>query len=312
MSVTNQQWLTTMNKLSDQHDDIAFLLSGKRVAYIDIPLHYNVGDLLIYLGTEEFFKKNNINVVYRSEVNKTSLSALKKADAIVFHGGGNFGDLYTIHQKLREVVTSKFCDKLIICLPQTIHFSSDENLEKSAEIFSKHLNFHFFARDMKSFELARKFTDKIKLMPDMAHSLHPLVDISEVGPSNTAPRKILSLIRRDIESVSNNTSRSINKHGFDWSDIITLNEVVILRLYQLLRIVKPELALNLWYKNTRDIVFKSSQFFNQHDVVYTDRLHGLILASLLGKPVMLYDNSYGKNFSYYDCWLKDNPFITKC
>lgn len=312
MSATNQQWLATMQTLSDMHKDIAVLLTGKRIAYIDIPLHYNVGDLLIYLGTESFFNKNNLNVVYRSEVNKTSLSALKNVDAIVFHGGGNFGDLYTAHQKLREKILSKYSEKLIVCLPQTIHFDSEDRLTASAAIFAKHPNFHFFVRDVKSLELAKRFTEKAKLMPDMAHSLHPLVDVTEVGPTNAMPQKILSLVRRDIESVRNATGRNIHKRGFDWDDLITLNEIAILRTYQILRMVKPELAIKLWHKNTKDVVFKSYQFFQQHDVVYTDRLHGLILASLLGKPIMMYDNSYGKNFSYYDCWLKNNPFITKC
>nr|AXL05132.1 putative pyruvyl transferase [Aeromonas hydrophila] len=312
MSATNQQWLATMQTLSDMHKDIAVLLTGKRIAYIDIPLHYNVGDLLIYLGTESFFNKNNLNVVYRSEVNKTSLSALKNVDAIVFHGGGNFGDLYTAHQKLREKILSKYSEKLIVCLPQTIHFDSEDRLTASAAIFAKHPNFHFFVRDVKSLELAKRFTEKAKLMPDMAHSLHPLVDVTEVGPTNAMPQKILSLVRRDIESVRNATGRNIHKRGFDWDDLITLNEIAILRTYQILRMFKPELAIKLWHKNTKDVVFKSYQFFQQHDVVYTDRLHGLILASLLGKPIMMYDNSYGKNFSYYDCWLKNNPFITKC
>ncbi|MFM5179516.1 polysaccharide pyruvyl transferase family protein [Aeromonas veronii] len=312
MSVTNQQqWLSTMQSLSNMHDEIAILLAGKKIAYIDIPVHFNVGDLLIYLGSEVFFEKNDLNVVYRCEVHKTSLSALKKVDAIVFHGGGNFGDLYPIHQNLREIVLSKFTDKLIICLPQTIHFANEDHLTASSAIFAKHPNFHFFVRDVKSLELAKRFTDKAKLMPDMAHSLHPLVDVTEVGPTNAMPQKILSLVRRDIESLRNTTGRTIQKRGFDWDDLITINESAILRAYQFLRIIKPELAINLWFKNAKNIVFKSYQFFNQHDVVYTDRLHGLILASLLGKSTVMYDNSYGKNSSYHSCWLQENPYITK-
>lgn len=34
--------------------------SGSRVIYLDIPLHLNVGDLLIYKGTEQFLEKRNI------------------------------------------------------------------------------------------------------------------------------------------------------------------------------------------------------------------------------------------------------------
>lgn len=313
MSVTNQhKWLSTMQSLSHMHDEIAILLAGKKIAYIDIPVHFNVGDLLIYLGTEAFFQKNDLNVVYRSEVHKTTLSSLNNVDAIVFHGGGNFGDLYKIHQALREKIVSKFKDKLIVCLPQTIYFSSEIQLEVSAEIFSKHPHFYFYVRDQKSLELANLFTKNAKLMPDMAHSLHPLVDVSEVGPTNATPQKILSLVRRDIESARKATGRNIQKRGFDWDDLITVNEIALWRLYQVLRIFRPKQGIKLWHKNTKDIVFKSCQFFNLHDVVHTDRLHGLILASLLGKSIVMYDNSYGKNSSYYDCWLKENPYITKC
>lgn len=312
MSTTNQQqWFSTMQSLSDAHDDIAKLLSGKRIAFIDIPTYYNVGDFLIYLGTVAFFKKNNLNMVVRSDAKNTSLRILKSVDAIVFQGGGNFGDLYDQgdHQRLRETVASVYPDKLIICLPQTIHFVSEDRLASSADVFSKHPDFHFFVRDVKSLELAKRFTDKAKLMPDMAHSLHPLVDESEVGPTNGMPQKILSLTRRDIESSTKAAGCAIKKRDFDWDDLITLNEILILSAYKLLRKVKPDMAIKLWHKNIEDIAFKSYQFFNQHDIVYTDRLHGLILASLLGKQTILYDNSYGKNSSYYDCWLKGNPFI---
>ncbi|MGL4337103.1 MAG: polysaccharide pyruvyl transferase family protein, partial [Turicibacter sp.] len=272
MSVTNQQkWLSTMQSLSNMHDEIAMLLAGKKIAYIDIPVHFNVGDLLIYLGSEAFFEKNNLNVVYRSEVQKTSFSHLKNVDAIVFHGGGNFGDLYDIHQKLREKIVSAFKDKLIICLPQTIYFSSENKLDASVEIFSKHPNFYFFVRDKRSLELAQRFTSKASLMPDMAHSLHPLADVSEVGPTNATPQKKLSLVRRDIESVSKTTGRNIQKNGFDWDDLITVSDIAIFQVYRILRIVKPNAAIKLWHKNTNDIFFKSCQFFNQHDVIYTDR-----------------------------------------
>ena len=39
--------------------------------------------------------------------------------------------------------------------------------------------------------------------------------------------------------------------------------------------------------------------------IYTTRLHGLILAALLGKETYFLDNSYGKVSAVYDTWLKD-------
>ena len=99
-------------------------------------------------------------------------------------------------------------------------------------------------------------------MPDMAHSLHPLVDVTEVGPTNAMPPKILSLVRRDIESVRNATGRNIHKRGFDWDDLITLNEIAILRVYQILRMVKPELAIKLWHKILKILYLNRTNFFS--------------------------------------------------
>ncbi|MDT3296875.1 polysaccharide pyruvyl transferase family protein [Shewanella sp. SP2S2-6] len=307
----NNQWFNTMQSLKNCHQVIADLLVDKKVAYVDIPIHFNVGDLLIYLGTEEFFKNNAINVIYRSDAKHVRWSKLKDADVILMHGGGNFGDLYDsgCHQSLREEIIQRFENKVIVCLPQTIYFNSEEREERSAKIFSKHSNFHFFVRDKKSFKIAEKFSNFVKLMPDMAHSLHPLVDVTEAGPSNIFPKKKLNLVRVDIEG-NGHIKREIDKKTFDWQDIITVQDFILKRLYDLLIFITQNKSNMLWESLSRSVFFKSASFFNQYDIVYTDRLHGVIFASLLGKEVFLYDNSYGKNSTYYDCWLKPNPFIS--
>ncbi|MGC8169971.1 hypothetical protein ACP3WP_23605, partial [Salmonella enterica] len=44
-----------MEGLKAHHAIIAGMLKGKRFHYIDIPIHDNIGDLLIMLGTLRFF-----------------------------------------------------------------------------------------------------------------------------------------------------------------------------------------------------------------------------------------------------------------
>jgi pyruvyl transferase EpsO len=44
-------------------------------------------------------------------------------------------------------------------------------------------------------------------------------------------------------------------------------------------------------------------FMSQYDEVYSTRLHGGILAMLLGKKVHMIDNTYGKISSLYNTWL---------
>jgi len=197
------KWLEIMDSAKSQHNLIASLINGKSIAYIDIPIHFNVGDLLIYLGTEEFFKEHDINVIYRSGCENLDFKKIKEADVIVLHGGGNFGDLYKVHQNLRENIISKFPTKRIICLPQTIFFEDISNEEASAKLFSKHKDFHFITRDERSYEISKKFTNNYHLLPDMAHSLHPMIEKEELCDELPQQRRILNLIRKDIESQNN-------------------------------------------------------------------------------------------------------------
>lgn len=298
-----------MDHLKRQHKYIAKLIGNNTVAYIDIPTYFNVGDILIYKGTEEFFKQYNINVVYRSGTLTVDMAKVATAEVILLQGGGNFGDLYTIHQKLRESIVNRFNSKKIICLPQSLHFQSQSALNDSAKIFKQHPDFHFFVRDQISFDIAQKFSHHVMLMPDMAHSLHPLVDMREVGPSNILPPRILNMNRTDKEAPTNKCN--VNKLGFDWMNLITTTDQWTRTLY--LKMIKipflRDKATSSWARLCDDIVFRSINYFSDHTIVYTDRLHGLILSTLLGKEVYLRDNTYGKNINYYKAWLNEYPYV---
>jgi exopolysaccharide biosynthesis predicted pyruvyltransferase EpsI len=44
-------------------------------------------------------------------------------------------------------------------------------------------------------------------------------------------------------------------------------------------------------------------------MLVTDRLHGHILACLLGRPNVVVDNSYGKVGAFVECWTKESPLV---
>jgi exopolysaccharide biosynthesis predicted pyruvyltransferase EpsI len=48
----------------------------------------------------------------------------------------------------------------------------------------------------------------------------------------------------------------------------------------------------------------------QAETIYTDRLHGAILGSLLEKPVRFYENAYHKNWGVYEYSLEDIDQVT--
>lgn len=302
-------WSILMDSLKEKHTQIVKLLQEKTVCYLDIPVHFNTGDLLIYKGTEQFIKENNINVIYRSDCNHYSHRQIKKCDVILLHGGGNLGDLYDKHQNFREKIISKYKEKIIIILPQTIYFNSPLNFEKTKKIFSSHPNLYLYVRDKKSLSIGEKLTSNVKLMPDMAYSLHPLISINEINNSSSG-YKIINLVRRDIEK-NNITNHSIIKKPFDWDDLITNNHKLWRKVYNISAKfpILNKKSISLWEKTSDEIVFISQNYFYMHDIIYTDRLHGIILSTLLGKKIYLTDNSYGKNSSYINAWLKEYPYI---
>tara|TARA_R110001583_G_scaffold94327_1_gene237763 strand:+ start:2923 stop:3885 length:963 start_codon:yes stop_codon:yes gene_type:complete len=302
-------WNNKLNELKDMHSDIALLCENKKVAYIDIPLHFNVGDHLIYAGTEEFIKNHNINVVYRAFDHNVDVKCIEKSEIIMFHGGGNFGDIYPRHQRLRESLIEKFPNKRIIILPQTIHFSSEAEMRKSATLFSRHQDLHIYLRDEKSYKIGMEFTKNSRLMPDMAHSLHPLVDVSEVESLEINTPKIINLRRVDVEKVS--ARLQIHKRPFDWENILEpwdFSYHKYINKLQRFNFLTTRLV-KAWRIHSDNLIFRSINYFNLHNTVYTDRLHGFILAYLLGKNIKLLDNSYGKNLNYFKQWINDESLV---
>ena len=303
------EWKERLDTLKNMHKEIAELCRDKKLAYLDMPMHFNIGDLLIHAGTEQFFKDCGLNVIYRAFDNGVDYREVAKSDVILFCGGGNFGDLYPWHQRFREEIIKKFPDKRIVFLPQTIYFTENEEKEKSASIFKIHKDLHIFTRDERSLELARYFSGNVKMMPDMAHSLHPLVDHFEVEDINIDKFKILNLRRLDGENVSLETD--ISKRTFDWENLITNEDKIHLRLSTKLNKIPlfRSRVLEKWQHRSNSLIFRAINYFYQYNLVYTDRLHGFILSYLLGKNIRLIDNSYGKNIGYYKKWLDDKTLV---
>ena len=69
----------TLLALKQQLQKIETLILDKNdVLYFDYPLHLNVGDLLIYAGTEQFFKDYNLNIRLRRSLQGFDVKEAKK------------------------------------------------------------------------------------------------------------------------------------------------------------------------------------------------------------------------------------------
>ncbi|MEB4871367.1 polysaccharide pyruvyl transferase family protein [Priestia megaterium] len=288
-----------MGKLKDQLRNILKVIpSGSKIYYLDYPLHTNVGDLLIYKGSEKFFENNNIKVKARYSVfNFPQNLSIPKDCIIVFHGGGNFGDLWVSHQHFRESVISKYSHHRIVILPQTLYFKDNNNYIKAKKLFSKHPDLHIYARDKRSLNQLKGFSKNLYLSPDMAHELWPLT------PSTPSQKKPLYLLRRDKEVNKNNRFKiGTNQDVFDWNDLVTKKDSK--RVQEIKKEYQNKKVSNAvaWSKFSDSLINKAVSLFSTHNNVITTRLHGHILACLLNKENTLYDNSYGKNYQYYRTW----------
>ncbi|RUS42659.1 polysaccharide pyruvyl transferase family protein [Cohnella sp. AR92] len=279
---------------------------GSDVYYLDYPVHGNGGDLLIMKGTEAFFRDYRIRVRARySALDFPDGLSIPRDSILVLHGGGNFGDLYPVHQKLREKVVADYPEHRIVMLPQTIFYKDVREFEKTADILNKHSDVHLFVRDTISLELAKdKFSNcRVYLSPDMAHQLWPIRSKAEPG------KELLRFLRTDIEKTADQDR--LEKGGetgdcLDWPTLYSRTEQKSIRLFSdVMRMGKGKLPMGqIWSKYTDRLVKKAVVRFGHYRAVQTSRLHGHILSCLMDKPNVLIDNAYGKNASYYRTWTQ--------
>lgn len=309
-------YMNKMNYLKDQLLLIESVIPKKsRIIYLDYPLHLNVGDLLILKGAERFFYEMEYDVIsrYSDLASKKFLeqnSSIDKDIVIVLHGGGNFGDLYPAHQNLRERVIAQYPENKIVILPQTLHFQDEMKMKESAKIFKKHSNLTIFCRDDKSFSiLSEYFCSHVILCPDMAHSL---IDVFPTQKKTDIKKDLLLMLRKDIEISSLpynlNIKTDTETKSVDWDDICSDLDRFILKICHYSEILNGKMnrkiiPVNLiWYKYTDVLVSRVNAYFLENKEVVTSRMHGHILACLLGIRTKLIDNSYGKNSGYYKSW----------
>jgi pyruvyl transferase EpsO len=277
------------------------------IAYLDFPVHENIGDLLIMKGTEQFFSDYQIIVRKRYCIANFRFNHKIPLDwIIVCHGGGNFGDLYPYFQSFRERIAAAFPKHRIVILPQTLHFKSEAKEAESLQILSKHADLHLFVRDHPSYHVAKKYLENVVLAPDMAHQLYPLKKIS------VESNKIIGLFRTDDEWADEGLGPEQCDKMTDWLQLLSFWDIMTIRLlvkgFQANRLLRNILPIQqIWYRVADRLIAKAIHLYNDFGKVVTSRLHGHILACLLDKPNLLMDNSYGKNSSYFKAWTHFLP-----
>ena len=315
--MTSQEKITQLkecinNKLAPLIDDDYVLL--------DVPYYTNIGDTLIWEGTKQFLNNIPHKCLYTASVETYKYRPLPQNTIILMQGGGNFGDLWRRHQDLRLEVVKAYPNNRIIILPQTVYYKDNFVFDADAKIFNSHKNLHICARDTGSLKfLQQALTCNLLLVPDMAFCISSKL-LKKY--SKKEGERTLFLKRNDPEFCEYDFNSYIteNRSMLDICDWPTMEQQFKSKAY---------LDKLLWHKEQigripdiyADWVFRPHQvkkgveFVSQYKKVYTTRLHVAIISLLLNKEIVFFDNSYGKNSSFYDTWLSgvDNiTFVRPC
>jgi pyruvyl transferase EpsO len=285
----------------------------RHAALVDFPNHSNVGDNAIWLGELAWLAEAGVDVRYRCEMKTYDPAALAQAlgpDGTIFiHGGGNLGDLWPKHQRLREAVIRDFPDRPIVQLPQTLHFRDRDSLARTRAVFDGHPDLTLCVRDRASLELAgNEFRATTLLCPDMAFYLGPL-------PRLRAPRRDIFWLRRDDREASGatETPSSPELAVADWlDDRRSLPDRArralrrrplrwLARTPPMRRTISRFVDASYDWQAERRLRF-GCRLLASGSVVVTDRLHAHILSLLLGIPHVVLDNNYGKLRRFCETW----------
>lgn len=287
---------------------------GEPYALLDYPDHNNIGDSAIYAGALSFFDSH---VGRRPQVVCTFTSTmdwlknhLPAEGPIFLHGGGNFGDIWMRHQNFRHAVLRHFPDRKVVQMPQSIHYRNPEGIAETARLIAAHKDFTLLVRDEPSLELARKHFDcETVLCPDAAMMLN------KIDTGMEPKQDLLITLRDDAEAVKDETHDWLTSRypAEDWVDV-NVWTLPIRGVWKLVRSLPDNRLGMIWreamYRRQAEMrVMAGARQLAQGRMIVTDRLHMHIISTLIRRPHVVLDNSYGKISRYINAFGRDDLTI---
>jgi exopolysaccharide biosynthesis predicted pyruvyltransferase EpsI len=270
---------------------------NSRYAILDYPNYLNPGDAAIWIGTRAFLEqclggRPNYVSTLRGFNAKQCLDAIGNGP-VFFLGGGNFGDLYQKHTRLKLIALDQLRKNPVILLPFSLANQSRSITKLPPNFYASianHDDLLLATRERHSFEYFNSISAQTAfLCPDLSHFADFQTNRAESGE--------VSLFRKDSERKSNNP----NRNSIDWPDVPHLK--LTNRLGKLIALTPPGSARLCFYDYVARRKFRlATDVLAGHCRVSSDRLHGIILASEMSISVDAYDNSTGKVADYISTW----------
>jgi pyruvyl transferase EpsO len=276
--------------------------------YLELPYHSNIGDTLIWMGTDHFLREIPHKCLGQHSTETYDFRPLPQDAVILLHGGGNFGDIWRQHQNFRLKVIETYPNNRIIILPQTVYYQSEDVLKQDVERMNLHQHLIICARDNQSAEVLQKagYSGQMLTLPDMAFCIDRSLlcaDRNEVTKDN------LLLLRNDKESPQGIPTTDTASAQMDIRDWPNQREARRTARRYIRRHTAQQTDTFFQTSFLPSRVREGVRFVSEYQMVYSTRLHVAILRLLLGMPVKMMNNSYGKNLNFYNTWLKDCELI---
>jgi len=285
---------------------------------LDLPYFGNVGDTLIWQSALDILAELPHKCLYSAAITTYKKPKIKPDTIIVFMGGGNFGDIWERHQIFRHRVMADFPHNPIVQLPQSVWFNSADKLAADVECFARHEGpVAICCRERQSFDLiAANYKGPVRplLLPDMVLGLNVGALASKLGVALCDGSGNLFVKRTDCEAsvTADVIQKQVPDDAYvgDWPSMCgacaPFNRYWAINA-RLARFKKFYNYEDLAYKRFLKNVFLKSgmEFIAGYRTCFTTRLHCGILAALMGKEVVMFDNSYKKISGVYDEWMTD-------
>ena len=310
---------TTLELQRELDDALAALIPrGTELAFLNFPNIANPGDSAIYLGARAALERIGARVVLTAAHNdyrrRLVADAVGPRGTIVIGGGGNFGDLYRKQpqQRVRRNVLKDFPEARIIQLPQAIHFEDPRRGRRFADLCRAHSGLTIMVRDSRSAERAAELGLDTIVCPDLVVALGPLE--RPAGPT----RRVAWVLREDVERREG--LAAVGADARDWPaaaeqgdgvrGLALRRDLALARGLARVRDrapsrLRPALARGASSRYgpiARRRLRTALELAATGEVLVTDRLHGHLLACLMGIPNVVLDNSYGKNRGVFETW----------
>lgn len=306
--------MTVINELRERIREALTPLITNDYVFLDLPYHGNIGDTLIWEGAREFLKTLPYKCLYYASKDSFRYRQLPADVVILLHGGGNFGDLYRLHSEFCKKIIELYPANRIIILPQTVFYEDKNLVTGDATFYAKHSNVTICAREQYSYDFLREhFKNNILLVPDMAFFIN--LDNYKVSEDEG---RVLYLKRIDKELVDDHSLRGIpaNAEKHDWPTyeyhyaafaMVERTAFWLRRILKVCGFKNVSARVDDWKRNwyyRRKYLQIGISFLSPYSLIYTTRLHVLILGVLLGKEIYLINNTSGKVINFYRTWLK--------